>query len=229
MKNLHYNLYPNGERGFTLVFDAPKSKALSTYIIHLAEQCRHLSASEPVEIIPAYQSLTVYSAGQDKKALQQQVESFLKLPLPDKHVPNRLITIQVCYDSSLSPDLATLAKKINLSIEAVIDRHTRRTYLVHMLGFLPGFLYLGGLDERLTYPRKSTPALSVPAGSVGIGGDQTGVYPVQSPGGWHIIGRTPQALFTPDSKTPFIANPLDEICFKPISLDAYKQQTAQSS
>jgi len=90
-----------------------------------------------------------------------------------------------------------------------------------MLGFLPGFLYLGGLDPRLTCPRKEIPSTKVPAGSVGIGGNQTGVYPVSSPGGWHIIGRTPIKLFCPQNNQPFIASPLDKIRFVPISEREY--------
>ena len=134
----------------------------------------------------------------------------------------KLIVIPVCYEEEFAPDLHHVATHCKLSKDALIEAHTRETYLVHMLGFLPGFLYLGGLNPHLYCPRKTTPATNINPGSVAIGGNQTGIYPVASPGGWHIIGRTPIALFCPEAKQPFIASALDKVNFVAISRAEYQ-------
>ena len=109
-----------------------------------------------------------------------------------------------------------------LSQKEIIDFHSSPTYFVNMLGFLPGFFYLSGLNENLFCPRKATPETNIPAGSVGIGGEQTGVYPVDSPGGWQIVGRTPLNVFSPEKKNPFLVSPMDSVKFIPISADKFE-------
>lgn len=131
------------------------------------------------------------------------------------------IIIPVCYGGDLGPDLQYVAEHASLSAEKVIEIHTSSSYLVYMLGFTPGFPYLGGMDEQISTPRKDEPALSIAAGSVGIAGDQTGIYPVASPGGWQIIGRSPVKLFNPASKSPFLIEPGMYIRFKAISRDEF--------
>ncbi len=141
---------------------------------------------------------------------------------------SKTIQIPVCYEKPYAPDLNSLASFLDITPNELVERHTSGSYLVHMLGFLPGFLYLGGLDESLHYPRKNTPSINISKGSVGIGGQQTGIYPVESPGGWHIIGRTPLTLFDANRSNPTIAEPLDEIKFYAISSDEFIQLEAQS-
>lgn len=126
--------------------------------------------------------------------------------------------IPVCYHPSLAPDLEAVALLHNLSIEELIHIHTATTYRVYMNGFLPGFAYLGILDEKIATPRLSNPRTHVPAGSVGIAGQQTGVYPVASPGGWNIIGRTPLALLLPEQEPPCLLVPGNFVQFKAIDL-----------
>ncbi|MGI4815359.1 MAG: 5-oxoprolinase subunit PxpB [Janthinobacterium lividum] len=123
----------------------------------------------------------------------------------------RSVEIEVVYGGAAGPDLEAVARGAQLSPEEVIQRHTAAEYLVFFVGFLPGFAYLGGLDSRLATARRDTPRLQVPAGSVGIGGTQTGIYPQASPGGWHLIGRTARTLFDPTAKTPALLAPGDRV------------------
>ena len=114
-----------------------------------------------------------------------------------------------------------------LSSKEIIQIHSGTDYLVYMLGFLPGFVYLGGLDERIHAPRLTTPRVKIPAGAVGIGGSQTGVYPLDSPGGWRLIGRTPLRMYDPDREEPFLCNAGDYIRFCPIEETDYREIEAQ--
>ena len=129
--------------------------------------------------------------------------------------------IPVCYDLKYAPDLLNLSKEINLDTSAVIKLHLSARYRVNFLGFLPGFLYLSGLDSRLYLQRKKKPLLKVPKGAVAIGGMQTGIYPNISPGGWHLIGNTPVNLFNPKKNPPCFAKPGDWISFEQIDPHTY--------
>ncbi|KAF0811778.1 Kinase A inhibitor [Andreprevotia sp. IGB-42] len=122
----------------------------------------------------------------------------------------KTVEVPVLYNGA---DLATVAAHAGLSTAEVIDLHTAGSYTVFCLGFLPGFAYLGGLDARIACPRRATPRLKVPAGAVGIGGEQTGIYPLVSPGGWQLIGRTRLALFDPGAESPVLLAPGDEVRF----------------
>ncbi len=137
--------------------------------------------------------------------------------------------IPVCYDESLGTDLQSLAESKNLSTAQIIDLHSSATYKLHFFGFLPGFMYLSGLDPILATPRKKFPERSVMAGSVAIGGDQTGIYPSSSPGGWHIIGRTPISSFDAKAEKTVWANPGDSIQFKAISLIEFEKLSSSES
>jgi inhibitor of KinA len=133
----------------------------------------------------------------------------------------RTIELPVCYDPALAPDLEPLAAEKGLTVEALAALHVAPAYRCHLLGFRPGFPFLGGLDERLVAARLASPRSRVPAGSVGIGGRQTGVYPVDSPGGWRLIGRTPLRLFDPARAEPFLIRAGDTVRFAPIDRATY--------
>lgn len=135
-----------------------------------------------------------------------------------------VIEIPVCYGEEFGPDLEFVANHNGLTPEEVIRIHSSAEYLVYMVGFAPGFPYLGGMPEAIAAPRRPSPRLAIPAGSVGIAGKQTGVYPIETPGGWQIIGRTPIALFVPDSNPPTILASGDRICFRPISRQEYMER-----
>lgn len=134
-----------------------------------------------------------------------------------------IITIPVCYGDSMGPDLESLAALHGLSEEEVIQLHSKAIYQVYMIGFVPGFAYLGGLNKLLSTPRKLTPRRAVPAGAVGIAGEQTGIYPLETPGGWQIIGRTPTKLFDVNRPKPSLLTAGDRVMFKPVNLEEYHQ------
>lgn len=134
---------------------------------------------------------------------------------------HRITVIPVCYGGEYGPDLEDVAAHAGLSVEEVVRIHTAHDYLIDMLGFLPGFAYLGGLDPRIHTPRLETPRTSIPAGSVGIGGEQTGVYPLASPGGWRIIGRTPVRPYDPDRAKPILYVAGEYLRFVPIDAVRY--------
>ena len=219
MSFLSYKLVANGDAGLTVLFTAPVSEALSRQILWLSKYCKKTLAEHVHDVIPAYQSLTLlyHPNAASYYMVEQTLKNVLQQAIPQDDYQAKRITIPVCYQGEYAPDLPALAKSCGLSTQEVIALHFAPEYLVHMLGFSPGFLYLGGMAQALTCARKSIPATSVPAGSVGIGGNQTGIYPQASPGGWHVIGRTPLKLFSPNRRYPCIAQPLDKIIFEAIS------------
>ena len=129
--------------------------------------------------------------------------------------------IPVCYEGDFCPDLDYLSTELNLKKSKIIELHSSVEYIVYGCGFLPGFLYLGGLDEKLHMPRRKVPRLKVPKGAVGIGGKQTGIYPQESPGGWHLIGNTAIELFNPNQNPPGFINPGDRLRFKAVDLNEH--------
>jgi inhibitor of KinA len=131
--------------------------------------------------------------------------------------PGAVVEVPVCYGGELGPDLAAVAQFGACSEEDVITMHADVTYRVYMLGFVPGFAYMGSVDDRIAAPRRATPRTVVPPGSVAIAGRQTGVYPIATPGGWNIIGRTPMKLFDPNRQQPSCFRAGDSVRFKPIT------------
>lgn len=180
-----------------------------------------------VDCIPSYCSLLVlyHPLQVHPTEVCRWLEQMLCDLTPDRST-HRVIEIPVWYDSEVAPDLEELALSKSLTVQDVIRLHSAPEYLVYMLGFKPGFPFLGGLDEKLWTPRLNVPRLEVAAGSVGIGGKQTGVYPVKSPGGWRIIGRTPVKIFNLNRQQPFLVMPGDCVKFIPIERDAFKQLQA---
>jgi inhibitor of KinA len=135
----------------------------------------------------------------------------------------RTVDIPVCYGGDFGPDLSYVAHFNQLSEEEVIAIHAGGDYLVYMIGFAPGFPYIGGMSERIATPRRTSPRLAIPSGSVGIAGKQTGIYPMETPGGWQIIGRTPLRLFRPEEHPPSLLQAGDRIRFIPISLEEFRE------
>jgi inhibitor of KinA len=138
-----------------------------------------------------------------------------------KKMKSKLFKIPVCYDEEFGLDLKAISEGKKIAISELIRQHSEPVYTVFFIGFLPGFLYLGGLNKGLHFPRKKCPRLQIKKGAVAIGGEQTGIYPNESPGGWNIIGNSPIALFLPKKKEPCFAKPGDQIKFIPISKTEY--------
>ncbi len=177
------------------------------------------------ECVSAYNSLTVIYHNEiiDFPTEKQSLTSLYQLDSPQQAENNFLWKIPVCYDTEFGIDLEEMSSTLNLSTREIIDLHSQAIYTVYFIGFLPGFLYLGGLNEQLETRRKSTPRLQVNKGSVAIGGSQTGIYPNDSAGGWNIIGKTPLSFFDPDNAPPCFAKAGDKIQFVPISHQEFKQ------
>ena len=179
------------------------------------------------EIVPAYSSLAVYLKPSARIA---DFISLVDIATNEKYSTadsSRLVTVPVCYEPPFGEDLAFVAGQSGISETEVIEKHCSPVYLVHFIGFLPGFPYLGGLDPALHIARKATPSKIVRQGSVAIGGQQTGIYPTDSPGGWHIIGRTPLQLFDPQQSHPALLRAGDRVQFKPVSSRSYRSIRAR--
>ncbi|HSL31807.1 MAG TPA: 5-oxoprolinase subunit PxpB [Anaerolineales bacterium] len=168
-----------------------------------------------IETVPSYSTLLVHydplaiSDRQLREWLREKVEQ-----IGQAHVNNpRHLSVPVQYGGEYGVDLAAVADFHQLSVEQVMKIHASRTYIVYMMGFTPGFPYMGKLDNAIATPRLETPRTQVPAGTVAIAGSQTGIYPIDSPGGWRLIGYTPLRLFDPDAASPFLFSPGDEVRF----------------
>ncbi len=216
---LDFELLDNGDSAFTIMFKAKSSAELSCVIHTLAEKIRIDPGLSITEIIPAYQSLTICYAPliTSENHLKHRITHLLESNFSSPEITGRLIKIPVCYQPPYAQDIEHVSQQCQLSIDEIIQIHTKPQYLVHMLGFTPGFMYLGGLDHKLHCDRKLIPDKKVPAGSVGIGGAQTGIYPQETPGGWQIIGCTPLRLFRPEKSKPFLTTPLDRVQFFAVS------------
>ena len=184
----------------------------------LAERIRTAEVPDLTDLVPAYVTLTVHYHPLRWRfdALARTLAALIDAGdhLETRHGTE--VVLPVCYGGRFGPDLEVVAAHAGLSPEAVIQCHSAAIYRVYFLGFTPGFAYLGGLDPVLAMPRRSTPRTMVAAGSVGIGGAQTGVYPLATPGGWQIIGRTPLVLFDPARSPPCLLAPGDLLRFRPI-------------
>lgn len=186
-----------------------------------------LLISEPIagvrNVQPAYCSVLIKF--DPLTIVQQKLEEILRAyakRAKDVLLPEpRLVEIPVCYGDEFGPDLSTVASSHGMAPSDAIEIHASAEYLVHFLGFVPGFAYLGGLPKTLATARLSSPRKRVPAGSVGIGDEQTGVYPSATPGGWQLIGRTPVAMFQPDRKDMSLLSMGDRVRFRPISREQF--------
>ncbi len=202
-----------GEQSWLVEFEGPLDLEVNERVQVLAARLGRLGLPGLEEVVPAAASLAVHVDAEvfDHAGFEAVLAASLE------HGPAvgeaRLHEIPVCYEPPFAPDLDHVAHASGCTVAEVIDRHVAAEYRVLMLGFLPGFPYLGLVDARIAAPRRATPRLVVPAGSVGIAGRQTGVYPVESPGGWQIVGRTPWRLFDPRRDPPARLAPGDRVRF----------------
>ena len=193
-------------------------------IISFRERIQEKANDTILDVIIGYNSLTIVYKYDvlDFEKETNHLKKIYKEKFDSKSIERYLWEIPVCYDIQFGLDLSGISSKTNLSIQEIIQLHQQTIYTVYFIGFLPGFLYLGGLETQLFVDRKSNPRLHVEKGSVGIGGRQTGIYPSHSAGGWNIIGKTPVNFFNVDLENPCFANSGDQIKFISISLDEYQ-------
>ncbi len=219
------NIIPYGECALSVRFEEKIDPLINDQVIRLYHVLSGRYSTYIKDMIPAYHTLTVLYDPL-VVSFEKMQEIILKAAAEDKTdfiQERRRIEIPVCYGGQYGEDLAEACRITGLSEQEFIDLHCAGEYRVYMIGFLPGFAYLGGLDERLHLPRKKVPRTQITAGSVGIGGGQTGVYPLASPGGWNLIGRTPLRLFDPDREEPVLLRSGDLIRFIQISEKEYEE------
>lgn len=211
-------IVPLGDTALTIRLGDRVNAVLAARVRALAERIRDARLEPVREVVVGYAALTVWY---DALRTDYAVIAAALEPIVD-HMPAAAVaahtprehTIPVRYDG---PDLAEVAGRTGLTVSEVIDRHSDRWYEVYLIGFVPGWAYLGELDPVLVLPRRSVPRTRVPAGSVGIAGAQTGVYPLTTPGGWHLLGRTSVVLFDPSAEPPALLAPGDRVRFVPVA------------
>ena len=237
--NPAYRIYPLGDRALSVDWGNRIDPDLNARSLALFDRLQRAVLPGITNLVPAYSSLTLifdavvladqYPGQQPYEVVRQQVLALLETQeAAAGPSPGRLVEIPVCYAPGYGPDLDALARSAGLSSEAVIDLHSATEYRVYMLGFLPGFAYLGRVDRRIAAPRRASPRTHVPAGSVGIAGEQTGIYPQASPGGWNLIGRTPLPLFDARNANPTLLHPGDRVRFYPVSPERFHQLLSES-
>ncbi len=223
-------IQPLGDQGLLITFGNRIDPEIHKKVRRLYEAIKKERFSWLLDVVPAYTTIMI-----NYNALQISYEEACEMIKELKTHPRgkdlklrRRKVIPTFYGGEMGPDLEELAKLKNKSIDEVIEIHSRPEYLVYMLGFTPGFPYLGGMDEEIAAPRLKNPRKKIPKGSVGIAGSQTGIYPMESPGGWRLIGRTPIPLFDPEREDPFYIKPGDILVFKSIDEKTFDQLEKES-
>ncbi len=214
----------SGDASLIVYFGSRVDLVVLQQVISASDKIKAHNIKGVIEIIPAYASITICFdlCLTDYHQLKEKLKALCLLPelAPLPEYPT--VNIPACYDASLGLDIHSVAEHSGLSVNDVIRLHSEPLYHVYMLGFMPGFLYLGGLDSRIAMPRKAKPRTHIEQGAIGIAGQQTGIYPFTSPGGWQIIACTPTLMFDSSKPFPAIAKPLQTVRFIPISLDEYQ-------
>lgn len=228
-------IYALGDQAITIEWSSIISEEVNNQVMHSF----HFLQLNPIEgvtdMIPAYSSLTlIYNpsiirkqamGGSPFEWLKKKLAALTVAPVINAQITEPII-VPVCYDISLAPDLEEATQITRCSIQEIITLHTSKTYKVFMLGFLPGFAYMASVNERIQMPRKSNPRKLVKAGSVGIAGEQTGIYPLDAPGGWQLIGQTPFKIFDITKEDPCLFKPGHFVRFKAITLEQFHQFNA---
>jgi inhibitor of KinA len=216
-----------GEGGLVVELGDVIDPALNARVHRLARVVRERLGARILEVVPTYRSLLVRHdpLREPRRALARRIEALVAElgEGGEAAAAARTVHVPTCYGGDLGPDLDDVARHAGLAPAEVVALHASATYQVFMLGFTPGFPYLGGMPARLATPRLPTPRQRVEAGSVGIGGAQTGIYPVVSPGGWRLVGRTPLRLFDPGAPSPFLLAPGDRLRFVAVERAAYDE------
>ncbi len=220
-------LQPVGDRGLLVEYGDAITPEINRKVRVMALALEQVGPAGMLEVIPTYRSLLIiYDPMKTGVAELGQAINDLEDRLDEIRIPPpRTVEVPVLYGGDCGPDIEFVARHAGLSIDDVMRIHSGTPYQIYMMGFTPGFAYLGGLPPEIHAPRLETPRTLVPAGSVGIANNQTGIYPVRSPGGWRIIGRTPSKLFDPMKSEPFLYRAGDFIKFNSISEAEYDRLT----
>ncbi len=225
--NLLYKISSYGDHAILIELGNMIDEKVNQKVICVFHHLQNKKIAGIKDIIPAYCSVTVvYDVAVIRKthhnisaagSMELQIRNVLQDVNFEQPILSRQIEIPVCYDAEFALDIQQMAIQKKLIAEEIIRIHSSKTYRVYMIGFIPGFAYMASVDSQIATPRKRQPRQFVPAGSVGIAGFQTGIYPLQSPGGWNIIGQTPLKLFDPANEQPCLLHPGDEVRFVPVT------------
>ncbi|MSP50258.1 MAG: 5-oxoprolinase subunit PxpB [Alphaproteobacteria bacterium] len=217
-------LLPAGDTALTVEFGDAVDPRINARVLSLDRALEAAAIPGVIETVPTYRSLQIHFDPDrlDAAALGPAVVR-LAATLDDEPPPGRTWTVPVSYGGEHGIDLEQVAERTGLAAEGVIARHLAGDYRVYMIGFQPGFAYLGGLDARLHLPRRETPRLKTPAGTVSIGGIQAAVASIEAPSGWHLLGRTPVRAFDPARSEPFLFRVGDRVRFERVTADGYTQ------
>ncbi|PRY09952.1 inhibitor of KinA [Pontibacter ummariensis] len=232
-----FRLYPLGDTAIVVQLGHEINDKTHAKVRAFAAYLEQFPFTGMLEYVPAFTTVTIYYnpwVVSERGSLDpyEKVTSVIQTMLffsgdGVKKQVERVVEIPVLYGGEYGPDLEFVATHNALTPEEVIAIHASTDYQAYMIGFAPGFPYLGGMNARIAAPRKETPLASIPAGSVGIAGKQTGIYPIATPGGWQLIGRTPLSLFDPARECPSLLKAGDRIRFVPISEEEYQRRKEQ--
>ncbi|PLR98451.1 5-oxoprolinase subunit PxpB [Bacillus sp. T33-2] len=229
---MEYSLHPLGDNAVIIELGEEINIKTQQKVQFICTFLDNYTENWIIEYIPAFTTLTLFydpvKASDNGKVnippydyVCSRIRSLLSQVEAGNVADPRVVEIPVCYGGELGPDLQFVADHNSLTTEEVIHIHSTGDYIVHMIGFAPGFPYIGGMSEKIAAPRRERPRLKIPPRTVGIAGKQTGVYPIETPGGWQLIGRTPLELFRPVEQPPSLLRAGDRIRFKPISYKEY--------
>jgi inhibitor of KinA len=228
---LHFpRILPLGDSGLTIEFGERIDPAIHERVLASMHELEQEPLPGQLDMVPTYRSLTVYydPLVTDGASIGAALLDIAARPARAPHRPAKTLTVPVFYDPAVAPDLDTVAAETRLTVEELIALHTSIRYRVYMLGFMPGFPYLGSVPRQIAVPRLVTPRKAVSAGSVGIAGNQTGIYPRMSPGGWRIIGRTPLRVCDLNGPQPFLLKPGDHVRFMAINRTQFEDLSKPS-
>ena len=223
-----YRVTDVGDACVVIEFEARVDPALNRRAVAAADRVAGAALPGVRDVVATYHAVAVHfdPLEADRDRLIRALEQAVRSPDAGARAADAAHEIPVCYGGEYGPDLPDLARFAGCSEEAVVHLHCDPVYRVYMMGFLPGFAYLGTVDERLRMGRHETPRLRVPAGSVGIAGFQTGVYPLESPGGWRVIGRTSVKPYDERRADPLLFRTGDEVRFVPVTADRFRREAA---
>ncbi len=234
MAKATWRIAPQGDRCLMVEFGQKVDRETNLRARALAQYLDDHPLPGVLDVVPAFTSVAIHyrpealvepaGNGLPYDRLAARVEQVLQAGVERKVPAQRRVEIPVCYGGEFGPDLEEIARARKVTPDELITIHSQSPHVVYMLGFAPGFPYIAGLDERLAMPRRATPRLKIPLGTIAIAGGQSVVYTLETPGGWNLIGRTPLRVFTPETDPPCLLRAGDAVHFVPITLEQYRAQ-----